>query len=109
MRVRFRPRSLCTEWPRSRKPPAVLVVHGLRGRSAGMECGAVRVGLATWSKVRVRARPATPALPAGMPTDGDLCVLGLVLAAGIRIVLPGDSAIGIRVCLRPAAVVVETG
>jgi hypothetical protein len=64
--------------------------------------GAVTMLLA-WSAVLFpsawrRGRTFT-LLPAGMPADGDLCVLGLVLAAGIRLVLSGDRAIGIRVCL----------
>src|SRR5205814_3927834 len=92
----------------SSKPAAVLVVHGRRRRAAGMERGAVRVGMAS-SKAHVRVRSAAAALSAGLPADGDLCILGLVLAAGIRLVLPGDRAIGIRVRLRPATVLVEAG
>src|SRR5437762_10288105 len=61
------------------------------------------------SKACVRVRSAAAALSAGMPADGDLCILGLVLAAGIRLVLSGNRTIGIRVRLRPAAVLVEAG
>src|SRR5262249_59500903 len=74
-----------------------------------MECSAVLVGVASSSKAHVRIRSASAALPAGMPSDGNLCILGLVLAAGIRFVLPRDRAIGFRVYLRPAAVLVEAG
>src|SRR5262249_40742578 len=74
-----------------------------------MECSAVPVGVASSSKAHVRNRSASAALPAGMPSDGDLCILGLVLAAGIRFVLPRDRAIGFRVHLRPAADLVEAG
>src|SRR3989442_5483870 len=74
-----------------------------------MERCAVRVGMVSSSKAHVGVRSAAAALSAGLPADGDLCILGLVLAAGIRLLLPGDRAIGIRVRLRPATVLVEAG
>src|SRR5437867_3175545 len=72
-----------------------------------MERCAVRVGMVSSSKAHVGVRSAAAALSAGLPADGDLCILGLVLAAGIRLLLPGDRAISIRIRRRPATVLVE--
>src|SRR5262249_37689717 len=83
--------------------------HGRRRRTAGMERGAFRVGMASSSRAHVRVRSAAAALSPGLLADSDLCILGLVLAAGIRLLLPGDRAIGIRVRRRPATVLVEAG
>src|SRR5262249_38361031 len=99
MRLHVQSRHVRTHGPCSSEPAAVLVVDGGRHHAARMERGTVPIRMAAGSNVHSRVCSAAATLPAGMPADGDLSVLGLVLAAGIRLVLSGDRAIGIRVCL----------
>ncbi len=104
--ARGRPRRTDRPCPGARAAGSGPDAHHGRHRPRRLEPGAHRACASRWERTLAQDRPQASALSAGVRAGIGAGLLGLVLAAGLRLRLPHRRAAALRLRVRHAALVV---